>query len=223
MGRSDIVTVKVCSPGDRRAALAVVESVYREEKRWLKDVEAEIPSDGVAEARRSWFLVRVGGEPAGVIRLAYDPPLALPPELGFQFECGVDLEHMARAGRFVEVGRFMILPRHRNRIRVALALMRAAVKEVAERGYTHLLTDVFESDPHSPLKFHTRVLGFERIGSHRYGELACDSVRIVLVLDLARTYQRMKRRRDRVFRELAGGLQDLFEALPASPALHVAS
>jgi hypothetical protein len=63
------------------------------------------------------------------------------------------------------------------------------------------------------------VLGFERIGSHRYGELACSSVRIVLVLDLARTYRRLKRRRDRVFRELAGGLGELFEALPTAAAL----
>jgi hypothetical protein len=30
------------------------------------------------------------------------------------------------------------------------------------------------------------VLGFERIGTHRTGELACESVRIILILDIAR-------------------------------------
>jgi hypothetical protein len=223
MRRSDIATLKVEAAEDRRDALGIVERVYREEKRWIGDAEPEIPAAIAADTARSWFLVRVGGEPAGVIRLAYDPPLAVPPELDFHFERGIDPVRMAAVGRYVEIGRFMILPRHRGRARVALALMRAAVKEVAERGYTHLITDVFESDPHSPLRFHTRVLGFERIGTHRFGELACRSVRIVLVLDLARTYQRLKHRRDRVFRELADGLQDLFEALPATPALRLAS
>jgi hypothetical protein len=48
-------------------------------------------------------------------------------------------------------------------------------------------------------------------------------VRIVLVLDLARSYALLKRRRDRVFRELTGGLHDLFESLPATPAPRLAS
>jgi hypothetical protein len=223
MRRCDVVTQKVERPEDRADALAVIERVYRAEKRWIEEVDGEIAVEAAADPVRSWFLVRVGGEPAGVIRLFYDPPLAVPPELDFRFERGIDPARLAAAGRFVEVGRFMILPEHRSRIRVALSLMRAAVKEVAERGYTHLITDVFESDPHSPLKFHTRVLGFERIGTHSFGELACESVRIVLVLDLARSYALLKRRRDRVFRELTGGLHDLFESLPATPALRLAS
>lgn len=223
MRRSDVAAEKVATPEDRGAALAVIERVYRAEKRWIQVVDGEIATDAAADPLRSWFLVRVGGEAAGVIRLSYDPPLAVPPELDFRFERGIDPGRLAASGRFVEVGRFMILPEHRGRARAALSLMRAAVGEVAERGYTHLITDVFESDPHSPLKFHTRVLGFERIATHRFGELSCESVRIVLVLDLARAYQRLKRRGDRVFRELTGGLQEVFEALPSTPALRLAS
>lgn len=198
----------------------MISDVYLREKRWIRDVEAEI--DPASNARVSWFLARVADEPAGVIRLAYDPPLEMPADWGFRLERHIDASELARC-RFVEVGRFMILPHYRRRIDVALRLMRAAVGEVVERGYSHLLTDVFESDPHSPLKFHTRVLGFERIGSHRLGELSCESLRIVLVLDLARSYRRLKERRDKVFRELAAGFEELLERLPQGRGLELAS
>jgi hypothetical protein len=97
--------------------------------------------------------------------------------------------------------------------------MKAAVGEVVERGYTHFITDVYDGDPHSPLKFHTRVLGFERVGTHRFGELDCDCVRIILVLDLARAYRRAKERKNRMFREVAAGLQEQFERLPITKPL----
>jgi hypothetical protein len=41
---------------------------------------------------------------------------------------------------------------------LAAALMRAATKEMVARGYTHVITDVFEDDVHSPLGFHTRAV-----------------------------------------------------------------
>lgn len=208
MLRDEIFTTKVRTAADRAAALAVVEEVYRLEKRWIRNAEAEISTACADDARVSWFLIRVAGEAAGVIRLVYDPALTLPADFEPQIERPLDLEAIARHCRFVDIGRFMILPRYRHRVRVVLKLMRAALAEVVERGYTHFITDVFESDPHSPLKFHTRVLGFERVGTHRHGELACESVRIILVLDIARTYERMKRRRDRVYRELTLGIRD---------------
>ena len=90
--------------------------------------------------------------------------------------------------------------------RVALKLMQEASAEVIARGYTHFLTDVFVDDEHSPLRFHTRVLGFERIATHRFGELACDSLRVVLILDIARAYHRLRDRRNRVFRLLGQGV-----------------
>ena len=102
-----------------------------------------------------------------------------------------NLDRLARGGRFAEVGRLMIRPEWRSRPKVVLALMRAVGAEVVERGCTHLLTAVFEDDPHSPYRFHTRQLGFERIGTHRHGELACASRRILLVLDIARSLERL--------------------------------
>ena len=93
--------------------------------------------------------------------------------------------------------------------------MRAALAEVVARGYTHLLTVVFEDDPHSPYGFHTRVLGFQRIGSHRYGELACASRRIILTLDIARAFDRLRGPRAKLVQALAGGLETDLEGLAA--------
>jgi hypothetical protein len=209
--RSVVAARKVVSRADRDKALTVVEAVYRREKRWIHDAGAEIPPDAGGIPDRSWFLVTVNGKPAGVIRLVYDPPLELPAELDVTLEPDVDIEVLKRRGRFVDIGRFMIVPRYRRNIRVVLRLMRAAIVEVVERGYTHFLTAVFADDPHSPLGFHTRVLGFERIGSHRTGELACASVRILLILDIARAYLRLKRRRNKVWKELGRSVREVME------------
>ena len=209
--RSVVAARKILSAADREKALNVIEAVYRQEKRWIADAAAEVPPDTANLTDRSWFLVTVNARPAGVIRLVYDPPLTLPAELGVTLEPEIDLASLARHGRFVDIGRFMIVPRYRRNIRVALRLMRAAIVEVVERGYTHFLTSVFADDPHSPLGFHTRVLGFERIGSHRTGELACASIRILLILDIARAYQRLKSQKNRVFKELGESVRHVME------------
>lgn len=218
MARQPITSVKIITPEDREAALEVISQVYRDEKRWIRQVETEIPEKLDGSNNMSWFLARVGDTPAGVIRLWYDFPIELPAELDVSIERPIDME-AARKCRFVEVGRFMIRPRYRKRVRVALALMKAAVDEVVRRGYTHFITDVYDGDPHSPLLFHTRVLGFERIGTHRFGELDCDCVRIILILDLARAYRRAKEKRNKIFRELTDGIREELERLPAAPAL----
>lgn len=208
---------KVLTPADRAQALTVIEAVYLQEKQWIRDPLSEIPADPADRQDQSWFLVTADGQPAGVIRLVYDPSLEMPAEYGVSLEASVDLESLRRHGRFVDIGRFMILPRHRRNIRVVLKLMRAAIIEVVSRGYTHFLTDVFEDDPHSPLRFHTQVLGFERIGTHRYGELACASARIILILDIARAYQRLKKRENKVFKEVADGVRDILEPRLLAP------
>ncbi len=215
----NITVKKVLSAVDRQRALTVVEAVYLHEKQWIQNAGTEIPVDAAERQSQSWFMVSVGDEPAGVIRLVYDPPLDMPAEYGVVLEPDVDLEGLKRRGRFVDIGRFMIVPKYRRNIRVVLRLMRAAILEVVSRGYTHFLTDVFENDPHSPLRFHTQVLGFERIGTHRYGELACASSRILLILDIARAYRRLKERDNKVWKELGEGVYDIMESrLPALPA-----
>lgn len=211
--RKEVTVTKVLTEEHRAQALKVIEAVYLHEKQWIESSEAEISPDIASSKKVSWFMVAIGGEPAGVIRLVYDPPLEMPAEYGVRLEPNIDLEGLKRNGRFVDIGRFMIVPAHRRNIRVVLKLMRGAIVEVVGRGYTHFLTDVFEDDPHSPLKFHTQVLGFERIGTHRQGELACASVRIILILDIARAYQRLKRRQNKVWKELGEGVRDVMERL----------
>ena len=203
-----VTAERVSSADQRAAALAVVAEVYGAEKGWISDAEAEIPASALTCDGPSWFLARVDGETAGVVRLTYDPALELPEELGLEIEGSNDLARLQASGRFVEIGRLMIAPRFRSRTAVVLALMRAALAEVVERGYTHLLTVVFEDDPHSPYHFHTRVLGFERIGTHRRGELASASRRIILTLDIARSYLRMRPARARLLKQLTSGFED---------------
>lgn len=156
-------------------------------------------------------MATVNDKPAGVIRLTYDPSLEFPPELEVTLNKDIDLTRMAQECKMVEISRFMILPEFRKNIRVALRLMRAATKEVVERGYTHFLTDVFETDPHSPLHFHTKVLGFEVIGSHLRGELNCSSTRIILTLDILKSYQRLKERKDKIYQEVTEGIRELLD------------
>jgi N-acyl-L-homoserine lactone synthetase len=207
-----ITTGKVEDAATRNLALQVVGRVYREEKNWIKSVEQEIPVDIRAHDRTSWFLALVNGHPAGVLRLFYDPPLELPPECQATFKKGFDPKKLTDAGKFVEIGRFMILPEYRKKVFVALRLMGAAVKEVVDRNYTHFITDVFEGEPHSPLKFHTRILGFEVIGQHLYGELNCSLTRIILTLDILKAYQRLKTQRNRVYRSLTEGIRSSLDA-----------
>lgn len=217
--RSTVTAKKVLTPRDREDALSVIEAVYLQEKQWIRDLDSEIPSGVSTREDQSWFLVLADDEPAGVIRLVYDPPLEMPAELGVSLEPHIDLEALKRCGRFADIGRFMIVPRHRRNIRVVMQLMQAAIPEVVSRGYTHLLTDVFEDDPHSPYQFHTRVLGFERIGTHRFGELACASTRIILILDIARSYRRLQKRENKLFRGLGEGLGAILDSrLPAPTA-----
>ena len=114
---------------------------------------------------------------------------------------------LARSGRHAEVGRMMVRRAWRARPRVVIELMRAALAVALDRGASHLLTAVFEGETHSPLDFHVRQLGFERIGSHERGELNCANRRILLRLDLRRAFERLGRRRG-VAAEVARGLEE---------------
>lgn len=206
-----IKIVKITSPAIKQQALEVITSVYLMEKNWIKAPGNEVPDNIGESTQYSWFFATVDDKPAGVIRLTYDPSLEFPPEMGVTLNQNVDLKQMASECKMVEIGRFMIKSEYRKNIRVALRLMRAAIKEVVERGYTHFLTDVFETDPQSPLHFHTKILGFEVIGSHLHGELNCSSTRIILTLDILKAYQRLKERKNRIYQEVIAGISDLLD------------
>ncbi|MFM9903302.1 MAG: N-acyl amino acid synthase FeeM domain-containing protein [Pyrinomonadaceae bacterium] len=207
-----VETTKIMDAETRAKAFQVIKEVYLGEKRWINSVESEIPENIADLDKWSWFLATVNGKPAGVIRLQYDPSLEIPPEFEFTLKEGVDLTQMIGRSKFVEIGRFMILPRYRKNIFVALRLMRAASAEVIARNYSHFITDVFEGEVNSPLKFHTRILGFEVVGHHLHGELNCRLTRIILTLDILKAYKRLKRNRNRISRFLTEGIPDMAEA-----------
>jgi hypothetical protein len=140
-----------------------------------------------------------------VLRVLYDPPLALYAKYGFRpLDSSLDVESFVRQHKIAEIGRFAVLPRHRRRMMLAAELMRAATAEVVARGYTHFVTDVFEDDAHSPYGFHTRVMGFHPVATHDFGELQCRSRRITMVLDLRAAYWRLKMRGNWIYRYLTG-------------------
>lgn len=203
-GRIEVVDVR--SESERREALAVIDEVFREEKGWIAVAGREIPPEPEREETIVWLLARAGVEPVGVLRLCFDPSFALPESLGLRLESGVDLEALARGGRHAEIGRLMVRRAWRSRPRVVIELMRAALGVALDRGASHLLTAVFEGEAHSPLGFHVRQLGFERIGSHERGELLCANRRILLLLDLHRAFERLAGRRG-VAAEVARGLE----------------
>jgi len=215
---SGITVNKVLSAEDRKAALGIVEQVFLQEKQWISAAGEQLPEVLEGNERFSWFLARFDGKPAGVLRLLYDPVLELPDEYDVRLLPGVDMERMKREGRYVEIGRFMIGESYRRNPRIALRLMRTAIREVIERDYSHFITDVFEGEEHSPLNFHTRVLGFEVIGKHLFGDLNCSSTRIILTLDILKVYGRIRNSRSRVYRELTEGIRGVLERKLSSAA-----
>lgn len=202
-----------------RELAALLEQVYVREKGWMTPEQMAAELQGLGQdAPQLWLLARLGEEPAGMLRLDLDPLLEMPADFGLQLEDGLDLVRLGEGVRMAEVGRFAVPEQHRRTGVVALALMRAAVSELASRGVTHLLTTVFEGDPHSPLHFHTEVLGFRRIGTHARGELRTDHRRILLLLDLQEAQQRLRSRGARILERLgASTLQFERAALSEKP------
>jgi ribosomal protein S18 acetylase RimI-like enzyme len=200
MLRHSKVTRAEC-PEDRAAALQVLQATYQDEKRWVQHAESQLPESDLSSDNLSWFIAYRRGEPAGVLRVYYDPPLYTTYDIKLVRD-DLDVETFLRTNRIAEIGRFAIVPRYRRNLLIAVALMRAATRETVERGFTHYITDVFEDDPHSPYHFHTMVMGFDPVATHEQGELACASRRITMILDLKAAYQRLRRRKSWIFRSL---------------------
>lgn len=74
--RLRISAVRVQTEADRLETLDVLRATYKDEKAWVKDVEAQFPPEDLARRDVSWFLVRRRGRPLGVLRVLYDPPIA---------------------------------------------------------------------------------------------------------------------------------------------------
>lgn len=206
---SHIRARRVIDEADRHQVVEVLAATYQREKNWVADPETQIPHDNLERDDVAWFVVAVEDRPAGALRVLYDPPYAQYAAYGLKLlDPALRVEEFLSNNRIAEVGRFAVKPEFRGQFMIAAALMRAATEETVARGYTHLVTDVFEDDPHTPYHFHTRVLGFLPVATHETGELRCRSRRITLVLDLAHAYERLSKRGNWLFRYLTGGWDD---------------
>lgn len=200
---SRVTARRVVLEQDRRRVVEVLAETYWREKHWVNDPETEVPPGDLDRSDVAWFVVSLEDRAAGALRVRYDPPYAQ--YLGYGLEMldrTLQVEEFIRSNRIAEVGRFAVKPQFRGQFMVAAALMRAATQAVVARGYTHLVTDVFEDDPHTPYGFHTRVIGFCPVATHEIGELHCRSRRITLVLDIGRAYERLKTRGHWLYRYL---------------------
>jgi hypothetical protein len=204
MSLDDLATAqRVSDEAGRRQVVEVLHATYHREKRWVADPETQAPASDLDRADMSWFVVAVKDQPAGVLRVLYDPPLAQYARYGFKaLDPAIRVEEFVRDNRIAEIGRFAVIPKFRGQFMIAAALMRAAAQETVMRGCSHFVTDVFEDDPHSPYGFHTRVMGFRPVATHEAGELHCASRRITLVLDIRAAYQRLRTRGSWLFRYL---------------------
>ena len=204
--KNELTVRKVTDAASREAALVVLESVYRTEKGWIRELEEIFPEDDLENPAVSWFLAERSGQPVGVTRVLYEIPVELYQK--YQFELvnpGLDVEAFVKANRIAEVGRFAVVPEYRKKILVAAILMRAAATETVERRFTHFITDVFDADPNSPYQFHRRILGFEIVATHDHGELQMHSKRITMLLDLRDAYRRLKSGKNWIFRYITQG------------------
>lgn len=200
---------RIDAEADRRKAHEVLAEVYQTEKSWVADLDEFYPREDLVREQVSWFLAEVDGRPVGVARVLYELPVELYRAYGFELvDQNLDVEAFLADNRIAEVGRFAVIPKYRKKIMVAVILMRAAANETLERGFTHFITDVFETDPNSPMKFHQRILGFQTVATHSVGDLNHLGRRITMLLDLKSSFQRLKLSNNWVFRYVTQGWSD---------------
>lgn len=207
-----VVAHRVSDEDGRAEVVAILGATYQREKNWVAAADGQFPLADVGRGDTAWFVARSGGAPAGVVRVLYDPPVAAYAQYGFRLiDPAIRIEDFIGRKGLAEVGRFAVLPDRRRQIMVAATLMRAVTIDSLERGITHLITDVFEDDAHSPYGFHTRVLGFHPVATHDVGELNSRSRRITLLLDIEAAYKRLQRRNHWFYRYLSSVLPDTLQ------------
>lgn len=209
MVKEELKVMRVSGAAERDRALAVLSEVYAAEKSWVQDPAQVFPAGDLESPSLCWFLAEKNGRPVGVTRVLYELPRGLYRHYELQMvDREIDIEAFLERHRLAEVGRFAVVPEERQNIRIAAILMRAATTETVERGYTHFITDVFEADPNSPYQFHKRILGFEVVATHDHGELAVESRRITMLLDLKAAFGRLRAGRSWIFRFITQGWND---------------
>lgn len=209
---SEISVRRVVDEKGRSDVIGILKATYLAEKRWISNPDGQFPCSDLERDDIVWLVAESRGAPVGVVRILNDPPIAAYAKYDLTaLDPSIRVEDFIGQPGIAEVGRFAVLPDSRKRLMVAASLMRAVTIDSLQRGVTHLITDVFEEDPHSPLGFHTRVLGFRPVATHDVGELASTSRRITLLLDIVSAHRRLRSRNHWFYRYVR-------DALP--PALH---
>jgi hypothetical protein len=199
-------TRRVQSERDREMVLEVLATTYVREKGWIDDAEKLFPATDLTRDDVSWFVAVKRGLPAGVLRVSYDPPIGAILANGLKpIDASIDIAAMFANECIAEIGRFAVVPERRRGVAVVASLMHAASREIVMRGCTQLVTDVFENDPHSPLGFHTRIVGFRPVATHEFGELQHMGRRVTLLLNLRLAYGKLRARGNRFFRMMTRG------------------
>src|SRR5258708_17856187 len=119
--------IRVENDQERESALRVLKETYRDEKNWTSDETSLFPEKELASENISWFVVFEENKPVGVLRVLYDPPLAMYAKYGFEMIAeGFNVDQFIRDNRIAKIGRFAVLPEYSPKITTVASLMRAA-------------------------------------------------------------------------------------------------
>ena len=125
---AQIYTDRITDEAGRRAALALLAATYEKEKGWIAEPHSQFPVAHLGRADISWYMVFMAGEPVGVLRTVYDPPLPQCAKYDLTIlDARLDIQSVLERNRIAEVGRFAVLAAHRGNLLLAVALMRAAM------------------------------------------------------------------------------------------------
>ncbi|MBS0244735.1 MAG: GNAT family N-acetyltransferase, partial [Proteobacteria bacterium] len=76
MGRHEHpITRRVTSEAEREQVIEVLRQTYATEKGWIVEPESQIPHSDITSDNIAWFVTTLGGEPVGVLRILFDPPI----------------------------------------------------------------------------------------------------------------------------------------------------
>ncbi len=180
--------------------LEVLQDTYVDEKNWVEAADNIFPIEDLLSSKTSWFLTYKDKEPAGVLRVQYDPSLNTYAHYDIKLlDDSIDIEKFINSNKFAEIGRFAVKEKFRSNLSIASHLMRAAIKDTIKKEYDYYIKDIFEGEKHNPYLFHTRVIGFKPVATHDTGEINCKNRRITMILNIKECYNRLKSSKAQVF------------------------
>ena len=201
--RPCIRTTKIVDESDRGQATKLLHEIYVQEKGWLINSNDSFQKDELLKKGVVWFLTSVNEQPAGILRICYDPDIKDYSHYQFrQLPDQISVEAIIQQYKVADIGRFAVAKSFRKKPEVALELMLAALAETLSRQYTHFITDVFEGEETSPYLFHKRILGFVPIATHETGELLCSKSRVTMLLDIHKCLNTLKNKKGYIYRAI---------------------